>query len=381
MLERFWNGIIVLSAAASLVPCAHGQAQTRIRIGHFNIRELDNKELEVSNNAQAQAAAQIIQRFAPDLLSINEMSYDIEGANGSTHTGENNQLFEDHYLSVSQAGQPTLRYPHKYFVRGNSGMASGEGFDYGFAHFRGQYNMAFYSKYPIIKGRVRRFHTFLWKDLPGNMKPKSVSDGQRLFDKDFWDIPVDVNGRVVHVLMCHAVVPVFDETNDERNFDTLRFLRDYVKGTASYATPDGGIQADDLFVIIGDLNADPDDGESKPGAVQQLLESALIHPSQPEGDGLDSDGLPPDETSYNPSGANFVRNTLKSGIGETSPGGFQLQLDYILPSKTLALAEPGEGLRTAGVFWSRLGTTAWKLQRTASDHHFLWTDLVVPGAE
>lgn len=90
MLERFWNGIIVLSAAASLAPCAHGQAQTRIRIGHFNIRELDNKELEVSNNAQAQAAAQIIQRFAPDLLSINEMSYDIEGANGSTHTGENN---------------------------------------------------------------------------------------------------------------------------------------------------------------------------------------------------------------------------------------------------------------------------------------------------
>ena len=115
MLERFWNGIIVLGAAASLVPCALAQAQTRIRIGHFNIREPDNKELEVSNNAQAQAAAQIIQRFAPDLLSINEMSYDIEGANGSTHTGENNQLFEDHYLSVSQAGQPTLRYP-EYLV-------------------------------------------------------------------------------------------------------------------------------------------------------------------------------------------------------------------------------------------------------------------------
>ncbi|MCZ6699913.1 MAG: endonuclease/exonuclease/phosphatase family protein, partial [Planctomycetota bacterium] len=255
-----------------------------------------------------------------------------------------------------------------------------QGFAYGFGRYVGQYNMAVYSKYPIRTDEVRRFHTFPWEDLPGNIKPKIVSDAQRLFDKDFWDVPIEVGGRVVHLLMCHAVVPVFDETNDERNFDTLRFIKDYVEGNATYATLDGGMKREDLFVVVGDLNADPDDGESRPGAVQQLLDSDRILVNYPEGDGRDTDGTPPDLTSYNTTGRHFLRNTLKNGIGDTSPGGFQLQLDYLLPSKTMRLGRTDDGRPACGVFWSRLGTPEWELQRAASDHHFVWTDVIVPAA-
>ena len=47
-------------------------ADTPLRIGHFNIRELDHAELDAKGNPQAKAAAQIIQKHAPDILSINE---------------------------------------------------------------------------------------------------------------------------------------------------------------------------------------------------------------------------------------------------------------------------------------------------------------------
>jgi len=232
--------------------------------------------------------------------------------------------------------------------------------------------MAFYSKYPILEDEVRRFQTFLWIDLPGNIKPGFVSDQQRLFDKDFWDIPIDVNGRIVHVLMCHAVVPVFEPENDERNFDTLRFIAEYIQGQATYATADGGMASHDVFALIGDLNADPDDGDSLPGAVQQVLNLARVTDNQPEGDGEDTDGMPPDNTTYNTSTNNFRRNTFKSGIANTTPGGTQLQLDFLLPSNNLPLG-------ASAVFWSQLDDPDWTLQRRASDHHFMWTDVVVPG--
>lgn len=370
-----------IGASSVMIICAFApnpaDGQTFVRVGHFNIRELDHTELDTTTNAQTRAAAEIIQRHAPDILSINEMSYDLNGVAGSTHTGVNVQLFEDNYLGVSQNEQPAITYPHKYFVKGNSGLDSGLGFDYGFGNFEGQFNMAFYSKFPILTGQVRRFQTFLWTSLPGNIKPASVPDQQRLFDKDFWDIPIDVNGHMIHVLMCHAVVPVFDATNDERNFDTLRFIADYIAGQAVYAVPDGGIQPGDRFVLIGDLNADPEDGDSLPGAVQQITSLSRVNPNFPEGDGLDTNGVPPDSTSYNTGSSNFTRNTFKSGIGNTSAGGFQLQLDYILPSWTLPLAIAEAGQTNRHVFWDQIGTADWTLQRTASDHHFVWTDLAV----
>ena len=94
---------LVTTGLASLA-----SADTTLRIGHFNIRELDHTELDNKDNPQAKAAAQIIQRHAPDILSINEMSYDTQGIHGSTHTGRNIQSFQENYLSVGQNAEKPI---------------------------------------------------------------------------------------------------------------------------------------------------------------------------------------------------------------------------------------------------------------------------------
>jgi hypothetical protein len=87
--------------------------------------------------------------------------------------------------------------------------------------------------------------------------------------------------------------------------------------------------------------------------------------------------VPPDNTSYNTSSTDFVRKTFKSGVGDISAGGFQLQLDYILPGITLPLITPPAGQKASGVYWDEIGTTEWYNQRNSSDHHFMWTDVAV----
>ncbi len=57
---------------------------------------------------------------------------------------------------------------------------------------------------PDRTGSVRTFQNFLWKDMPNSLLPRDYygenADALRLSSKSHWDVPVDVNGKTLHVL-------------------------------------------------------------------------------------------------------------------------------------------------------------------------------------
>jgi 3-phytase len=275
-----------------------------IRFATFNASLNRNSEgqlitdLSTPNNTQAQTVAEIIQRNNPDVLLVNEFDFDAGG--------EAAQLFQDNYLSVSQNGANPIEYPYFYVAPSNTGIASG--FDLnnnatvvttpgapgygddalGFGNFPGQFGMVIYSKYPIDTENVRTFQNFLWQDMPGALLPDNPNTPEandwyspeelevfRLSSKSHWDIPIEVNGETIHVLASHPTPPTFDgpeDRNGQRNHDEIRFWSDYITpGEGSYIYDDagdyGGLAPGSSFVIMGDQNADPNDGDSVDNAI------------------------------------------------------------------------------------------------------------------
>ena len=82
--------------------------------------------------------------------------------------------------------------------------------------------------------------------------------------------------------------PVFDSAEDKngtRNHDEIRFWSDYVSpSTAGYIVDDagqrGGLRKNEFFVIAGDLNADPVDGDSTNEAINQYSNILFKIPNQ-----------------------------------------------------------------------------------------------------
>lgn len=83
----------------------------------------------------------------------------------------------------------------------------------------------------------------------------------RLPPKSFWDVPILVDGQVVHVIALHPTPPTFDGPEDRnglRNADEIRLAADYVtpgKGTYIYDDQGryGGLEPGAPFVDTFDL--------------------------------------------------------------------------------------------------------------------------------
>lgn len=370
-------------------------------------------DLSTPNNAQAKAVAEIVQRAAPDIVLINEFDYDSAGLNGSSLAA---QLFSQNYLAVGQNGAPPASYPYVYVAPSNTGIASG--FDLnnngvavttpgapgygddalGFGAFPGQFGMVIYSKYPIEVDGVRTFQQFLWKDMPGARLPDDAATPQPqdwyspeelavlpLSSKSHWDIPINVNGEIVHILAAHPTPPVFDGPEDRnglRNADEIRFWDDYVTpGQGGYIYDDqggtGGLAPGARFVIVGDYNADPNDGDSVDKAIQQIL----FNPS------VDSSVVPTSPGGAQQSALQGGANATHTGdpaqdtadFADTTPG--NLRADYVLPSQT------GLDPVSGSVFWPLNTDPTFPLVGTftpnlpggfpSSDHRLVSIDLVV----
>ena len=361
-------------------------------------------DLSTPNNAQAATVAEIIQRIRPDVLLINEFDFDAAGTAL--------RLFQDNYLSVPHNGAAAISYPYRFSAESNTGIASG--FDlnnngavvttpgaagygddaFGFGAFPGQFGMAVYSRHPIHADDIRTFQHFLWKDMPGAKLPDDPATAApqdwyspaelavfRLSSKSHWDLPIQVGKRTVHFLVSHPTPPVFDgaeDRNGTRNFDEIRLWADYITpGAGGYIYDDegefGGLPAGAHFVIAGDQNSDPLDGDSIPGAVQQLLDNPRVNASHaPESDGAV-------EASRLQGGANTSHRSDPrfdtADFSDSAPG--NLRADYVLPDA---------GLRIWGsaVFWPLLADPLSRLTGVfpfpSSDHRAVWVDVKVPGA-
>ncbi|MQA88002.1 MAG: endonuclease/exonuclease/phosphatase family protein [Streptosporangiales bacterium] len=358
-------------------------------------------DLSGRDNAQARTVAEIIQRTRPDVLLVNEFDYDAGG--------EAARLFQENYLSVGQHGAHPIRYPHRFVAPSNTGVPSG--FDLnndgrtvtepgtagygddalGFGEFPGQYGMVVYSRYPIAHHRVRTFQRFLWKDMPAALLPDDPDTQEpadwyspeelatfRLSSKSHWDVPIRIGRHTVHFLVSHPTPPVFDGAEDRngmRNHDEIRFWADYVDpARGSYIRDDrgrrGGLPPWEAFVIAGDLNADPFDGDSVPGAPQQLLDNPRVDSRfVPESEGAAEAGAV--QGGANESHRGRAAHDTADFADEPGPG--NIRADYVLPSK---------GLRVAGggVFWPPSDDPLSRLTGTSpfpsSDHRLVWLDLI-----
>ena len=113
---------------------------------------------------------------------------------------------------------------------------------HGFGYFEGHFGMALLSKYPINEKDIRTFQHFKWRDMPNALKPIDPSTNKpwfndkawqelRLSSKSHWDIPINIDGKIVHILASHPTPPVFDgpeDRNGKRNHDEIRFWFDYI---------------------------------------------------------------------------------------------------------------------------------------------------------
>jgi len=370
-----------------------------VRFATFNASLNRNTEgeliadLSTPADVQAQTVAEIIQRVRPDVLLINEFDFDAQGTAA--------QLFQQNYLSVAHNGADPITYPYRFVAPSNTGIPSGFDLDnsgmvgggndaFGFGAFPGQFGMVVYSRYPIEAKQARTFQNFLWQDMPGALLPDDPAtpapadwyspdelDVFRLSSKSHWDLPVRIDHEVVHLLASHPTPPVFDgpeDRNGTRNFDEIRFWADYVTGgrTSRYIYDDdgrvGGLPRGASFVIVGDQNSDPLDGDSIPGAAQQLLEHPRVNVSVTP----DSEGAV--EQSALQGGANLTHQSDPrfdtADFADTAPG--NLRADYVLPSSQLLIED-------AGVFWPLAADPLFRLVGTfpfpSSDHRLVWVDV------
>lgn len=368
-----------------------------LRVATFNLSLNRNApgqlvaDLSTGANAQARTVAEIIQRADADVVLLNEFDY-VEG-------GVAADLFRDNYLEVSQHGAPAVDYPYAFVAPSNTGIPSG--FDlnndgtvgggddaFGFGVFEGQYGMLVLSKHPIVTDDVRTFQRFLWKDMPGALLPDDPGTAApadwyspdelavvRLSSKSHWDIPVQVGRQTVHLLASHPTPPTFDgaeDRNGRRNHDEIRFWADYVTpGQGRYIYDDagvrGGLNPSQAFVIAGDQNADPLDGDSVDAAIDQLLGNKRIVDPLPTSDGAV-------EAAALQGGANATHRGDPAfdtaDFADTAPG--NLRADYVLTSRKLRVAD-------AGVFWpvssDPLSALIGTFPFPSSDHRLVWVDL------
>jgi len=382
----------VMTTSLEAKDAGSAPALSGLRIATFNVSlnrdrpdEL-HEHLATGEHAQIRDIATVLQKIRPDIVLLNEFDYDERSP----------ELLLRNYLQVSQAGEAPLDYSHFFIAASNTGVPSGLDLDrngriegpndaLGFGRFPGQYGMLVLSRFPIERNAVRTFKNFLWRDMPGNLLPPDWHSEAALAilplsSKSHWDVPIQIAGQQLHLLASHPTPPAFDgpeQRNRRRNHDEIRLWADYVSGNdrANYLIDDqgrkGGLAIDAHFVIAGDLNADPIDGSSWPGAITQLLEHPRVHREAATGT-----LVPRSEggraAALRQGGPNFAHRgdpSLDTGDFSDSPGAVgNLRVDYVLPAAELKVC-------ASGVYWP----TEADGPAYSTDHRLVWIDVALAG--
>ncbi len=335
-------------------------------------------ELEGGSNLQIRNVAETIRRVQPDILLINEFDYD--------PTGRAYQLFRTTFLERPTLDVPPWPMEPVFSAPSNTGLQTGVDIDgdgtkggpadaHGFGRFEGQYAMVLYSRFPLADSDPpRTFQEMLWRDLPGATLPdKTPGSGKsdfysreavaalRLSSKSHWDVPVALpDGRTLHILASHPTPPVFDGAEDRnglRNADEIRFWTLYLgdgarlrddTGLQDDTGLSGGLAGDAPFVLLGDLNNDPEKGDGRKAAIVDLLAHPRVQ----------------DTTPASPTGGT---DTASFSFGP-------LRVDYVLPSANLTV-------QASGVFWPGPQDPGFSLigpdGRATSDHRLVWVDVAL----
>lgn len=341
-----------------------------------------------SGDTDARRIAAVLQHVRPDLVLLNEFDHDAAGRAAD--------LFQHDYLERPQpGGGDALHYPYRYLTPVNTGVPSGLDLDgngevggsgrargndaWGYGLHPGQYGMLVLSRFPIDTANVRTFRQLKWSALPGARRPVDPATGRpwhaevvwmqlRLSSKSHWDVPVRTPQGLLHLLAAHPTPPVFDgpeDRNGARNADEIRLWREYISpGAKQWLCDDarrcGGLPAGARFVIAGDLNNDPVDGDGVHAAIVALLE----HPRVLRAAVPRSEGAALAAGTANPTRRGNAAQATADFGATTGP----LRVDYVLPSTGWQVVD-------SGVFWPNPADPDAAIAN-GSDHRLVWVDLL-----
>jgi endonuclease/exonuclease/phosphatase family metal-dependent hydrolase len=353
------NACFPLLSLALSVFSAAAQAE-QVRVATYNTELGRNgpalllRDILRGEDPQIAAVVAVIAETAPDILVLQSVDYDYEGKALSA-------LAE----RIRAAG---VDYPHLFARRPNTGLQTGLDLDgdgrrggprdaQGYGRFSGAGGMAILSRWPIAEEDIQDYSEMPWRDLPDALRvtmngapfPSAEAEAlQRLSTTAHWVVPVEMpQGRALDLLTFHASPPVFDGPEDRnglRNSDEIRFWTHLLDGRIGKA-PEGP------FVILGDANNDPEDGEGLKPALHALLSDARLQDPRPQSPGsVAATGDPFDTVDW------------------TDPVPGNLRVSYILPSAGLEVVD-------SGVYWPAPGTEAAETAATASRHRLVWVDL------
>ena len=374
---------------------------TELRIATFNIEDVRTSDLLRDDQPRLNLVAETIQRLRPNIILLNEIAYDWPGIDGAPADGPagrngsrfverylNHSIFEDvrpiHYrafmwpsntgrhsgFDLDNNGRIVDHYPkpEPSDAEGNPPPQTAEGRDFGgdawgFGTYPGQYAMALLvdERLDVLTDEVRTFQLLPWRYMGAPKAPVDPESGEpwyseeewqafRLSSKSHWDVPVRLpSGAIVHFLCSHPTPPAFDGPegrNKRRNADEIRFWNDYLDNKAYIvddAGNEGGLRRGSLFVILGDLNADPEEPTWEANAIRDLLDDPLLGPD-------------PKPTA----------NHSIEGLDPTDTARWGKRADYVLPSRQIVVNRSGIHRPAEG-------------KPSPSDHFPVWVEVVIPG--
>lgn len=298
----------------------------------------------------------MILRLDADILVLTGMDYDPDL--------QALRLLEQRLAGAGMA------YPHLFAPRPNSGQPTfldvdGDGSlneaedAQGWGPFPGAGGIAILSRLPLLPDLATDYSAFLWRDLPGNLMPAYTDPDlaaiQRLSSHSHLALPVALpDGTALTLLIWHATPPVFDgpeDRNGRRNHDEAAFWLHLLDGRLPFAPPQPP------FVLLGDANLDPLDGDGRPAALQALLSDPQLQDPAPRGSHRHRD----DGHRGDP----LLDTVLYPRLGG-------LRLDYILPGSGLSVSR-------SAILWPPEEDPLFPVLATASRHFPLWIDLAIPA--
>jgi hypothetical protein len=295
------------------------------------------------------AAAQVLTALNADVLLLTGIDFDLRGETLSA-------------FAAKITGPP---YPYLLALRPNTGVATGLDLDgngrfgeprdaMAYGEFAGQAGMALLSRLPIDTAHIRDFSAVLWQDLPQTLAPTGTPATQRLSTSGHYEVPVILpDGRRLRLLAYYATPPVFDgpeDRNGRRNHDETAFWLRLLTGQLPMPPPEPP------FVLLGQSNLDPIDGEGLRDAIQALLQLPQLQDPEPRGHATAPKPQQSDDSALD--------TALYPKIGG-------LRVEVVLPSRDLTIA-------AAGVLRPSPDDALAAVLTQASRHWPVWVDLTLP---
>ena len=321
------------------------------------------RDLAAGDDPQIAATLAAIHAAAPDILVLTQFDHDADLAALAA------------FAALLAAGGTDL--PHLFSALPNSGMATGLDMDgdgttgqprdaQGYGRFAGAGGLAVLSRWPIDASAVRDLSALLWRDLPGATLPEvegrpfpssEAQDIQRLASTAHWVVPVEAPGGLMELLVWSATPPVFDGPEDRnglRNRDELRLWTALLDGAL-------GASPGRYFVIAGNANLDPTDGEGLHEAMSAFLADPRLTDPAP----LSAGGAQAADAGQRGDPAQDTADWAEDGPGN-------LRVSYVLPSAAWEVTD-------AGVLWPAADDPSAQLTpddlAAAGPHRLVWAEI------